>query len=277
MDKDKDGNGGDLELEEDDEDEETEIPDDPVSKKGEIYLLGPHVLMCGDSTSRDDVKALLGKSRPELMATDPPYGVLFKGTSKLKTKRASIAGDLSQSVIPISFSLALDFLDENARIYLCGGTTNFSMYEKLFDHHLQSMPHVIVWVKDGFVMRPNGYHSQFELIYWGWKGKGGGLKDWHGDRKQSDVWSVKRDNSREYIHPTQKPVELFARMIRNSCSPAGLVYEPFGGSGACLIACAKEGRTAKVMEMDPGYCDAIRIRWGKFARSNGIDPGPGAL
>jgi DNA modification methylase len=136
------------------------------------------------------------------------------------------------------------------------------MYSKLFDYHLQSEPHFIIWVKESFVMRQLGYHSQFEVIYFGWKGSGGGAKYWFGDRLSSDVWQIRRDLSP--VHPTQKPVEACALAIRNSCPPGGVVYEPFAGSGSTLIGAEMEGRRCFAMELDPGYCDVIRQRYADF-------------
>lgn len=250
-----------------------ELPSDPVSRLGEVYEMGPHKLMCGNSTKRDDVAELLQGERAPLMATDPPFGVAISSTG---SEKLTISGDLTQAAIPLSFAVAIELaLDDNARVYLCGGTNNFAMYSGLFDHYLRKQPRLIVWDKTHFVLRPNNYHAQFELVYWGWKGSGGA--EWFGDRKQVDVWSIPRDPSASYVHPTQKPVEIFARMVRNSAPPDGIVYEPFAGSGSCLIACAQEGRRCRAMELDPRYADVVRARWGTYARSAGIDPGPGAL
>jgi DNA modification methylase len=116
-----------------------------------------------------------------------------------------------------------------------------------------------VWGKESFLLRHNNYHSQFELVYFGWKGKGGDPKFWFGDRKQSDLWEIHRDPN--YIHPTQKPVELYARALRNSCPTDGLCYEPFAGSGTALIAAEAEGRRCYALELDPGWAQAILDRW----------------
>jgi len=238
-----------------DEDDAPELPKRATTKPGDVWRLGRHVLLCGDSTKREDVAKLMGKSRAALMFTDPPYGVIFGGA-----KKNAISGDLTQAVIPISFAVAVDHaLDDNARLYLCGGSTNFEMYAKLFDHHLQLQPRILVWAKDAFVLRRRNYHSQFEFIYFGWKGRGGGDAYWYSDRKQSDLWTVDRD--REYLHPTQKPVELPARGIRNSAAPGGIVFEPFGGSGSTLIAAEQLDRPCRVMELDPKFADVIVERW----------------
>lgn len=228
---------------------------------GDLFTLGRHRLLCGDATKREDVGRLMGDTRADLMVTDPPYGVLF-GASGGK-KQNAIRGDLSQAEIPVSFAVSLDHaLTENARIYLCGGTTNLQTYWKLFDHYLHLMPRIIVWTKEAFLLRHNNYHSQFELVYFGWKGKGGDPSFWFGDRKQSDVWDIPRDPN--YLHPTQKPAELFARAIRNSCPADGLCYEPFAGSGTAFIAAEAEGRRCVGLELDPGFAQVIIDRWEAF-------------
>jgi DNA modification methylase len=225
-------------------------------KPGDILALGPHRLMCGDCTKREDVNELVANAeKADMMFTDPPYGVNYGSSNK----QNAIRGDITQAEIPISFNVSLDVLDDNARIYVCGGQTNVQMYWKLWDHHLHAQPHLIVWVKDSFVMRSNNYHSQFELIYYGWKGVGGGAGFWFGERTDSDVWHVARDADR--FHPTQKPVALVEKAITNSCPEHGLIYEPFAGSGATLIAAERLHRRCYAMEIDRAWCQRIVDRW----------------
>jgi DNA modification methylase len=221
------------------------------------------VLLCGDSTKRDDVARLMGGDRACLMVTDPPYGVAFGGDKG----KNSISGDLTQAAIPLSFGLAVEeALDPDARVYLFGGSGNWTMYAGLFDFHLRMQVRPIVWAKEHFVLRPNHYHSQFEMVYYGWKGHGGANDLWFGDRKCSDLWQVSRQEAEtEKVHPTQKPVEVCAIPIRNSSPPGGLVYEPFGGSGSTLIAAHMLGRRTRVMELDPKFCDVIVRRFARFA------------
>jgi DNA modification methylase len=240
-------------------DDAPEAPRKVTIKRGDLFQLGPHRLMCGDSTKRDDVRRLMDGKRAECMFTDPPYGVLFQ--SKGVEQRA-IQGDLSQSVIPLSFAVAVEeALNQDARVYVCGGQDNAQMYLSLFDHHLRMMPRFIIWDKKGFVLRRNNYHSGFEIVYFGWRGKGGGPKAWYGDRKQSDVWTVARDPGREYRHPTQKPVELSTRALLNSCRPGGLTFEPFSGSGSTMLGAETTKRVCYAMEIDPKYCHVTIDRW----------------
>lgn len=242
---------------------ELDAPVDKATKtairRGDVFALGRHRLACLDATKRHQVAAFMGGKRAELLFTDPPYGVQYQ--SKADARRV-IQGDLSQSVIPLSFAVAVEVaLSADARVYLCGGADNLQMYWSLFDHHLQMSPRPIIWDKGAFVLRRTNYHSQFEIIYFGWRGKGGGPKCWFGDRTQSDVWQVKRDASSAYLHPTQKPVELARRAILNSCGHGGLVFEPFSGSGSTLIAAEDSGRVCYAGDVDPLHVQTTINRW----------------
>ena len=134
------------------------------------------------------------------------------------------------------------------------------MYFSLFDAYCNIMPSMLIWVKETFVMRRNNYHSQYEVVYFGWKGSGGRPDFWFGDRKMSDVWEIERDDTADYEHPTQKPAEIPARAIKYSCPRGGVVFEPFTGSGSTIIAAQNEGRTCYAMEIDPAYCAVILER-----------------
>jgi len=232
-------------------------PVKPVSRVGDTWRLGNHRVLCGDATKRADVVSLFPKPAADLLLTDPPYGVIYSSA-----KKDAISGDLSQAVIPVSFAIAVEHvLNAAARLYVCGGIHNVGMYSSLFDHHLQQQPHFIIWMKDAFVMRHTNYHSQFEVIYFGWLGRGGSPEFWFGDRKCSDVWQFPRDRDRK--HPTQKPAALFMRAIRNSCPPGGLVFDPFLGSGTALVAAEELGRVCYGMELDPHYVDVTVQRWAE--------------
>lgn len=238
-------------------------------KFGDLYKLGDHYILCGDSTKQDMVAEFIkatGGRRGSLMFTDPPYGVMYEQKGNAKAK---ISGDLSQAVIPLSFDVAVDqALDDNARIYLCGGSDNVPMYVGIFDHHLKQTPILIVWNKEHFVMAHTGYHRRYELIYYGWKGIGGKTEFWFGDRTWDDVWNVKRDSSSDYQHPTQKPVELSEIAIANSCPQGGVVYEPFSGSGSTLIGCARRGRHCRAIDIHAPFVHLGIARWEAFSEQH---------
>ena len=235
------------------------------TKRGNIFKLGRHRLMCGDATLKEEVAQLLNGKKADMVFTDPPYGVNVKGG---KGKGNIIAGDLTQTAIPFSFEIAvMNATKKDARYYFCGGEGNIGLYHKLFERYLAQMPRMLIWVKNGFVMKPNGYHNGYELIFYGFKPGGGGKATWYSGRTEpeaSDVWKIKRDPTSEYVHPTQKPVELSERAIKNHTPPDGLIYEPFTGSGSTLIACEKTKRKCYAMELDPHYCDVIVKRWEKY-------------
>lgn len=239
-----------------------DAPAEPITKPGDLWILGKHRLLCGDSTREEDVRLVMNGQKASLVFTDPPYGVNVKGG---KGKKGTIAGDLTQTAIPFSFELAVRVATtSDARLYFCGGENNLSLYAKLFDRYLSLIPRHLIWVKNGFTMKPNGYHNQYEIIFYGYKESGGGNSKWFGPRTEdfaSDVWQIKRDPSASYLHPTQKPIAIPTRAITNSSEPRDLVYEPFGGSGSTLIACEQLGRICYAIELDPIFCDVIKTRW----------------
>ena len=250
----------DKEPEEDgfDVDAALENTEEPVTKRGDIYLLGKHRLMCGDSTDKATVDKLMDGKKADMVFTDPPYGVNMKGG---KGKGNTIAGDLTQTAIPFSFEICVkQATKDKARFYFCGGEGNIGLYFKLFERYLAQIPKLLIWVKNGFVLKQNGYHNQYELIFYGFKAGGGGKEYWYSGRTEdeaSDVWRVSRDATTSYLHPTQKPIELPARAIRNSSKAGDTIFDPFGGSGSTLIACEQLNRTCYMMEIDPKYCQVI--------------------
>lgn len=247
-----------------DADDVPEVPEEATTKPGDLWLLGEHRLLCGDSTKAEDVERLMDGNKADMVFTDPPYGVNIQGGRNNST----IAGDLTQTAIPFSFDLAVSTATkESARLYFCGGEGNIGLYAKLFERFCRQLPRHLIWVKENHVMKPNGYHNQYEIIFHGYKAGGGGLNNWFGGRTEdeaSDVWQLSRDKRNEYLHPTQKPTSLPARAIKNSAPAKGLVYEPFGGSGSTLIASEQTGRVCYNIELDPKYCDVIVKRWEEF-------------
>lgn len=244
------------EVEAEEEEEAEQIV--PRMKAGEVWQLGRHRLMCGDSTTKADVIKLLDGAQADMVFTDPPYGVNYKGKHN-----STIAGDLTQTAIPFAFEICADVATKDAaRLYFCGGEMNISLYFKLFERYLQAIPKLLIWVKENQILSHNNYHKQYEIIFFGYKKGGGNI--WHGSREMkdaSDVWNVSRDASKTYVHPTQKPVELPARAIRNSSKEGDIIFEPFSGSGSTLLACEQLNRICYAMELDPAYCEAAIKRW----------------
>ena len=228
---------------------------------GQLWELGDHRLLCGDSTDEETVTKFMGKERADVVFTDPPYGVNIRGGKNNKT----IAGDITQTAIPFAFAIACDYATtDDARLYFCGGEQNIGLYGKLFEKYCRQLPRHLIWVKNGFTMKPNGYHNQYEIVFHGYKPKGGGLNKWFGARTEdaaSDVWQIKRDASSTYLHPTQKPIDVPRRAIGNSCPPKGIVFEPFSGSASTLMACEQLGRKCRAIELDPEYVAVALQRW----------------
>lgn len=248
------------------EDEVPEPPADPVTQPGDLITLGEHRVLCGDATERRSYRELLGTVKPALVVSDPPYGVAYKDAGGDR-----IQGDLTQAAFPISIACVVEAIDDNARVYFFCGNDQIAMVDRVFNHHLGLRPRINVWKKEAFVLRRVGYHSQFEFCAYGWKGSGGGMDFWYGDRKQSDIWDVARDPDR--VHPTQKPVAVCCIPIVNSSSERDAVLDPFLGSGTTLIAAEQLGRKCYGMELSPAYCDVIVQRWenltgGKAERGN---------
>lgn len=246
-----------------DPDETPEPPTEPETQPGDLWLLGEHRLLCGDSTRREDVLRVMNGKKAQLVFTDPPYGVNIQGN-----KTGHIEGDLTATAIPFSFELAVTVATDNtARFYFCGGESNIGLYHKLFDRFLHQLPRHLIWVKESFVMKQLGYHCQYELVFQGYKKGGGGAEHWYGPRTgdyASDVWTIRRDNGNDYVHPTQKPVALPSRAITNHSKKGDLMFEPFGGSGSTLIAAEQLGRICYAVELSPHYCDVIKNRWQTF-------------
>ena len=242
--------------------EDDEIPEveEAITKIGDMWILGKHRVLCGDATKKEDVEQLMEGQKADMVFTDPPYGVNYSSS-----KKARITGDQTQVAIPLSFKQSVEIATKkNARFYFCGSDGNAPLYFSLYDSFCNVKCKLLIWIKERFVMMHHNYHSQYEVIYFGWKGKGGGKEFWYGDRKQSDVWQFKRDNSKDYLHPTQKPVILSETAMNYSCPLKGIVYEPFLGSGSTLIACEKTNRKCYGMEIDPHYCDVIVKRWEEY-------------
>jgi DNA modification methylase len=242
-----------------DPDDAPPSPKRAVSRHLDLWVMGRHRLLCGDATTRYDYERLLAGEAPAMVWTDPPYGVNVSGKGG-----KAIEGDITNTAISGFFPLVCELLSPGGAIYMCGGSSNVALYSKLYEIHCRMVVHLIVWDKGHFVLRRHGYHSQFELVFYGWTQGGGRIEDhWYGDRKQPDVWSIKRDGTND-MHPTQKPVELVEIAVERSAPVGGIVLEPFCGSGSAIIACERAKRRCYALEIDPVYVDVAVERWQQF-------------
>lgn len=245
-----------------------DVPADPRSKPGDVWHLGPHRLLCGDSTDIAAVEAMLGGDRADCMWTDPPYGVDYVGkTKQALTIQNDGAADLPE-LLAGAFAVATAVLRPGAPVYVAHPPGPLALdFGRAFLDAGWLLRQTLIWVKDALVLGRSDYHYRHEPILYGFTdaptgsgrlGRGGDY--WFGDNAQTSVLEVAKP-ARSDAHPTMKPVELITRCLTNSCHPGGLVYEPFGGSGSTLIAAHTTGRTARVVELDPRYVDVICRRY----------------
>jgi DNA modification methylase len=260
---------------------------EPVSKRGEVYQLGPHRLMCGDSTNPEDVATLMAGEQAVLMATDPPYLVNYKGgnhpqswhnKAEVKDKHWDdyVDQDAGVEFFEAFLRVALErHVVPGVAVYQWHAHKRQALVEEAWTRAGLLCHQQIIWVKARAVLTRSHFMWQHEPCFYGWVQ--GTPPTRRPPNNETTVWAIDQKGNSDGIHPTQKPLEIFARPIRWHTRPGELCYEPFAGSGTCLIAAAMEGRRCYAMELSPGFVDAIRIRWTHYARSAGLDPGSGAL
>jgi DNA modification methylase len=254
------------------EDDVPEVQEEVHSQPGEVYELGPHRLVCGDCTDPAIVDLSLAGARPNLIVTDPPYGVNYAGGAVNKQKRRAIEGDVSFDVGVQAIKLASSACAKNVAIYCWfAGTKGNAVYQAIEGSGFE-VRSLIIWRKlsCGFGAPSAHYLQDHEPCLYAVRGSA----NFTGPSTERAVWEIKQPNRNEH-HPTQKPIECMERAIANHAPT--IVYDPFGGSGTTLIACAMTGRRARLIEIDPRYCDVIRRRWTTWAKTHDQEPGPGAL
>ena len=256
-----------------DEDAVPDVPDEPKTKLGDIYILGNHRLMCGDSTSVDAVEKLLECQKADLLFTDPPYGVSYEGGHNKKKRQGIIADTLQgedlTDLFYESLSTAITWLKDGAALYVWYASgKSIETYASLAKLPLK-LRAVIQWykVKSGLGAFMSQYIPNCEPCMY--LHKEGCSPSWYGPTNEKTVWELKKETANKF-HPTQKPVELPERAITNSTKQGDSVLDLFGGSGSTLIACEKIGRMARVMELDPKYCDVIVQRWEDFTGKKAV-------
>lgn len=243
-----------------------EVPEvkQSVSVMGDIYELGPHRVMCGDSTMIDQVEKLMNGDKADLVFTDPPYGVNYDGGHAEKgVRREKLANDDSTKIYNDSIPLMFSFSKPKAALYLWFAATKSLQVLQVLQENDYEIRSWIIWNKNMAQFGAIGaqYKQKHEPCLYAFKK--GEAPFWDGPTNEVSVWDVKRSSKNEF-HPTQKPTELSQRAIRNSCPRGGVVLDLFGGSGATLIGCETEKRIAMLMELSPNYVDVIVNRWCKF-------------
>ena len=301
---------GKLEPEETKDDDEAPAlkPDEVAdSQRGQLYRLGRHFLYCGDSTSAEDMAALMQGTRADLIVTDPPYNVAYTGKTADALKIDNDAMDDAgfKDFLIKAFKTMLEPLKAGGAFYIWHSDLKGAIFREALQESGGQLRQCLVWVKNVMTLGGQDWQWRHETCLYGWKN--GANHYWDGRRDLTTVYDEKPnykkmskeellqeitklrgDNvpntiiyedkpARNEEHPTMKPVKLFQRLIKNSSKEDDAVLDPFGGSGTTIIACEKLNRTAYVMELDPHYCDVIRKRWTKWAEENGVDAGSGAL
>jgi DNA modification methylase len=244
-------------------------PRAPLSRAGDLWVLGNHRLLCGDSTNGEHVSRLMGAILADLVVTDPPYNVAYEGKTKdaLTIKNDSMSGgDFYAFLLAVYQNLAAQ-MKGGSGIYVFHADTEGVSFRKAMTDAGLKLAQCCVWVKQSLVMGRQDYHWQHEPVLYGWKPTAS--HRWYSDRKQTTVWRFDRP-SRNGEHPTMKPVELIGYPIQNSSREGDVVLDLFGGSGSTLIACEKLGRYARLMELDPKYVDVIVRRWQDFTGKTAV-------
>lgn len=240
------------------EDAIPDIPEEAITKPGDIWILGDHRLMCGDSTSIDSVEKLMDGQKADMIFTDPPYGVDYEG----------IHNDSRNGLLELlqgAFGNYYSTSKSGASCYVFHSDRCADIFHDAFrDYfHFSSM---IIWAKNSLTLSRTDYQSQHEPCLYGWVKDGS--HTFYGDRKQTSVWHFDKESVKG--HTTPKPVALIEKALANSSKGGDVVSDLFGGSGSTLIACEKTKRCARLMELDPKYCDVIVKRWEEYTGKKAV-------
>lgn len=269
-----------LEEEEATEDDyELELPAEPKSKRGDIYQLGRHRLMCGDSTLFDNVEELMGGQLADLLLTDPPYNVEIVGGShaisaeerkkqgKLTIKNDNMGAEEFKQFLTDCFSNAYMAMKPGACFYVWYASKEVVNFQTSLEDALLPVKQELIWNKNSLVMGRQDYQWKHEPCLYGWKEGASHL--WASDRKQTTILSFDRPTKND-LHPTMKPIGLFDYQIKNNTKGGDIVLDLFGGSGTSIMACEQNGRVCYTMEFDPRYVDAIIDRWEQYTGEKAV-------
>lgn len=244
---------------------EDEVPEvneeiEPTVKLGDIWQLGRHRLMCGDSTDVSAVAALMNGEEADLLLTDPPYNVAYEGKTKdaLTIENDKMESDKFREFLTSAFTAAVSVLKEGGAFYIWFASREHCNFETALNESGLEVRQELIWKKNTMVLGRQDYQWKHEPCLYGWKD--GASHNWYSDRCQTTVLEFNKP-ARNGEHPTMKPVELFAYQIKNSTKKGETVLDLFGGSGTTIIACEQTGRTGYCMELDPKYCDVIIKRY----------------
>jgi site-specific DNA-methyltransferase (adenine-specific) len=250
------------------DDFEVELPEEPRAKLGDIYQLGNHRLMCGDSTSITDIEKLMDGNKANMVFTDPPYLMGFTGnvhadgSKSFNSKHGAIKNDKmsredgDQFILDIFTNIKLF---NKGAYYVCFYRLGLDYIFRALDKLENQYKALIIWNKGNHTLSNSDYMSKYEPIVYGWFDE----HLFYGDRSNFDIWDIQRTQKND-LHPTMKPIPLCSKAIENSSKKGDIVLDLFGGSGSTLIACEQLGRTCYMNELDPKYVDVIINRWEQF-------------
>lgn len=232
----------------------------PKSKKGDLYQLDEHRLLCGDACDPKSFIQLMGEKNADLLFTDPPYNVNYQGRAK---KQAPMNGDHQtsndyQTFITQAFQNMIGYLKKQASLYVCYPWKSHEIVKSTLEKIGINIRNQIIWAKNHFNLSRGRYHHQHECLFYGYQTHQ--QDHWQGDRAQSTLWSFPKPHANK-LHPTMKPVALIEKALRNSSQKSDIVLDPFAGSGSTLIACDKHYRKAYLIEIEPYFVDVIIARW----------------
>ncbi len=245
---------------EDDFNEEELYSETPYAKRGDIFVLGKHKVMCGDSTLDSDVKALLGEEIIDIIFTDPPYNVDYEGTAGKIQNDKQEDGEFYDFLFK-AFTNMFNYVKPGGSIYVCHADTEGYNFRKSYREAGFKLAQVLIWVKNSLVLGRQDYHWRHEPILYGWKE--GAAHFFIDDRTQDTIWEYNKPSSNN-LHPTMKPLELVGKAITNSSKKYQLILDLFGGSGSTMIAAHQVDRYSRLMELDEKFVDVIVKRYLKF-------------
>lgn len=252
-----------------DPDDAPPLPDNPVTRPGDVWIMGKHRLMCGDSTSTDHLAQLTQGTLVDMWLTDPPYNVAYEGGTKekLKIKNDEMGDEQFRQFLRDAYTAADTVMKPGAVFYIWHADSEGYNFRGAAKDAGWTVRQCLIWKKSSLVLGRQDYQWQHEPCLYGWKDGAGHL--WASDRKQTTILEFDKP-ARNGEHPTMKPVALFEYQMLNNTKGGDLVLDSFGGSGTTLIAAEKNGRTALLMELDPRYCDVIVKRWQDFTGQQAI-------
>ena len=248
----------DGEAKEDDFDLSTALEKAAFVQRGDIWTVGRHKLMCGDATSAEDVSALMGDTKANLILTDPPYGVSFKSSSGLTIQNDSMKNEEFYTFLLSSFQRMAEHLEKGGSAYVFHADTEGLNFRKAFIDAGFHLAGCCIWVKDSLVLGRSDYQWQHEPVLYGFMQNG--KHHWYSDRKQTTIWHFDKPKHNAN-HPTSKPLDLLGYPIGNSTQENGVVMDTFGGSGSTLMACEQMNRICCMMELDEKYASVILRRY----------------